>query len=383
MFDKSKAKKIIISCSSSLSLIHFRGELIQELIKNHQVIVFTPQITEQKTRSQLFKMGVKVYEHELKGNSVSVLADLKYILKLIKVIKFEKPDIFFSYTFKPVIYGSIVASLCRVKGITAMLSGLGYTFMDDDSRNTLVKKITRNLLKFSLKFNKKINIIFQNSDDCEKLINDGIIDQNNQTYIVNGSGVDLSHYEFSKPVQNSISFLMIARLINAKGIEDYYKAAQIIRSKYPEVRFKLVGPYRSDSIDSIDENLYSKIKSGETIDYYGNTLDVRPFIRESSVVVLPSFYGEGVPRCILEAMAMGRAIITTNSSGCKPTVNTSPNMSNGFLIPMRDVSALVSKMEYYINHPNDIIEYGMNGRKLAEEKFDVHKVNKQMLEILS
>jgi glycosyltransferase involved in cell wall biosynthesis len=199
--------------------------------------------------------------------------------------------------------------------------------------------------------------------------------------VVNGSGVDLSSYEYSQPNVQHINFLMISRLINAKGINEYYEAAKIIKGKFPEVDFKLIGAY-DDNIDAISDDLYAKIRSDGTIQYLGLLEDVRPYIRESSVVVLPSYYGEGVPRCLLEGMAMGRALITCNSVGCRETINPLLRKANGFLVPVKDAPQLASKMEYYIRHTDDVTRFGNNGRKYAIEKFDVNKVNEMMIRVL-
>jgi glycosyltransferase involved in cell wall biosynthesis len=378
---ENKQKKILIACDSPRSLLDFRGRLIEDLIKEHEVSIFTPQIDQQEIRNRLQKMNVKVYESKLNTSNVSILADLKYILQLHSLIKSSKPDIFFPYAFKPVIYGSLVANFRKVKCITPMLTGLGYNYLDITTKKTLVQKITRFLLKLSLKANDRMRIIFQNNDDYNTLLKAKTITRKNKAYVVNGSGVDLNHYDYSKPDINKISFLMIARLINAKGINEFYEAAKIIKTKYPCVTFNLIGPY-DDNIDAIDIDLYKKIKTDGIINYIGLVTDVRPFINNSSVIVLPSYYGEGVPRCILEGMAMGRAIITSNSVGCKETINPDIKKTNGFLVPVRNVRELTSKMEYYILHPNDIINFGINSRNYVEEKFDVNKVNQQMLKIL-
>ncbi|TKC03691.1 glycosyltransferase family 4 protein [Pedobacter frigoris] len=374
-------KKILISCDSSRSLLDFRGKLIEELIRNHDVSIYTPKIDQSRIRHKLDEMGVTVYENELKPSNVSILSDLKYISNLRSLLSKIQPDIFFPYTFKPVIYGVIVAKFCGIKCITPMLTGLGYNFLDLDKKRTLIQKITRILLKFSLKASNNLRVIFQNKDDYHTLVSAKILTAKNRAYVVNGSGVDLSHYDYSKPDLKVISFLMIARLINAKGIKEYYESAKILKQKFPEVRFRLIGPY-DDNIDAINNELYSKIKSDGTIEYLGLVQDVRPYITDSSIVVLPSYYGEGVPRCILEGMAMGRAVITSNSVGCKETVNPSIKAINGFLVSIKNVNELTAKMEYYVRHVDDIIRFGVNGRKYAEEKFDVNKVNKQMVQIL-
>ncbi|WP_448634530.1 glycosyltransferase [Pedobacter panaciterrae] len=174
---------------------------------------------------------------------------------------------------------------------------------------------------------------------------------------------------------------MISRLINAKGIKEYYYAAKQIKEKFPDVVFKLIGPY-DDNIDAISADLFSRIKTDGTIQYFGLVDDVRPYINKSSVIVLPSYYGEGVPRCLLEGMAMGRAVITCNSVGCRETINPLLRKANGFLVPIKDIQQLASKMEYYIRHTDDVARFGLNGRKYASEKFDVNKVNQTMVNIL-
>lgn len=374
-------KIILISCDSPRSLLDFRGKLIEALIVKHEVIIFTPKIEHEGIKDKLDEMGVRVYENELNPSNVSVVSDIKYLFELRKLIKATKPDVFFPYTFKPVIYGSFVARFCRVNHITPMLTGLGYNFLNVGSRKTLVQKITRILLKLSLKASKRLQIIFQNKDDYNTLIRANIITDKNIAHVVNGSGVDLSHYEYSPPDLDNISFLMISRLINAKGIKEYYYAAKQIKQKFPEVVFKLIGPYE-DNIDAISSDLYSKIKTDGTIQYFGLVDDVRPYINQSSVIVLPSYYGEGVPRCLLEGMAMGRAVITCNSVGCRETINPLLRKANGFLVPIKDIKQLAAKMEYYIRHTDDIARFGLNGRKYASEKFDVNKVNQTMVNIL-
>jgi len=374
-------EKVLIACDSSHTLLGFRGKLIEELVKCNQVHVFTPKILQKSVADTLKKLNVVVHENDLKGSNVSVLSDLKYIASLYKLIKTVKPDIFFLYTFKPIIYGTLISKLCRVKRITPMLTGLGYNFTDSQTKKNLVSKITKMLLKFSLAANKRVDIIFQNPDDCKKLLVEKIINLKHKVHVVNGSGVDLTDYVYSEPETAHISFLMISRLINAKGIKEFYEAAKLVKQNFPDAKFKLIGSY-DDNIDAIGEELYQKIKLGDIIEYMGEVNDVKTYIKESSVVVLPSYYGEGVPRCLLEGMAMGRPIITCNSTGCRETVTDLPGEKNGFLIPVKDISALANSMKYYLSNTMDIILNGRNGRVLAQQKFDVNLVNAQMLKIM-
>lgn len=379
---KPVSKKLLISCDSPRSLLDFRGRLIEELLADYEVHIYTPQVSQTAIRQRLLALGVCIHENGLNPGNVSIWSDLKYILQLRNLLRQLKPDVFFPYTFKPVIYGVLVSRFCPVKRITPMLTGLGNNFIDHHGSRSLVQQITRFLLKLSLKPDERLNIIFQNNDDYQTLLKANILKSNVNTAVVNGSGVDLAHYKYNPPDTRQICFLMVARLINAKGIREYTEAARLIRMKYPQVRFQLAGAY-DDNIDAIGADLYEEIRSGQVLEYLGLVDDIRPYISGAAVVVLPSYYGEGVPRCLLEAMAMGRAIITSNSVGCKETVSKVPGRKNGFLVPIKDIPALSAKMEHFIQHPKDILNFGLNGRNYAAQKFDVNKVNQQMLKVLS
>jgi len=372
-------KKILIVAHSSGSLITYRGALIRALTLKNEVYVFTPKILNDETRFQLTGWGVIVYETSLNGGTISLFSDIRYIIDLYKIIRKISPDIVFPYAFKPVIYGGAVAAYCKIPTIAPMLTGLGNTFVESNSKK-VVKKITRNLLRLTLNSKEGIKVILHNSNDRETLMNHHIIGRRCTTFVVNGSGVDLQYFRYSPPDKTKISFLMIARLINAKGIREYYEAAVIIRKQYPQARFRLVGGYDAN-VDCIDKKLFQAISSGDVVEYVGEVSDVRPMISDCSVVVLPS-YREGLPKSVLEGMAMGRAIITTEAFGCRETVIQSENHQNGFLVPVRNVPMLVSKMEYFLKHEDEVVRFGLNGRKYAEERFDVHLINRQMLQIL-
>lgn len=374
-----RKQTILIACDSSKSLIDFRGKLIEEMVRQHVVHVFTPRISHRYISEKLASLHVIVHENGLKGSNVTVFSDIRYIVALYGLMRKVRPDIFFPYTFKPVIYGTLLAKLCGIKKITPMLTGLGYTFSERPGRD-FTGAVTRRLLRISLKKNNGLRVILQNRDDYLTLRKHDIITRGQKVYIVNGSGVDPDYYTYSPPDVKHISFIMIARLINAKGINEYYEAARNILLKYPHTEFKLIGAY-DDNIDAISLELFKKITSGDIIHYFGEVTDVRPYIRESAVVVLPSYYGEGVPRSLLESMAMGRAIITSDSVGCRETVENI-HATNGFLVPVKNVAELTSKMEFYLKHPASVIAYGLNGLALAHRKFNVHYINEQMLKIM-
>lgn len=372
------AQKVLIACDSSKSLMDFRGKLVEAMARQHKVHVYTPRVLDPQFLEKLKLMQVEIHENELDGGTVSVFSDLRYIMQLYRLMRKIKPDVFFPYTFKPVIYGTLLAKICRIKSIIPMLTGLGYNFTST-SQKKLVSNITRSLLRFSLKQSNRLKIIFHNKDDYQTLLQQGILTTKHHAFIVNGSGVDLDHYTYAEPDTQNISFLMIARLINAKGIREYYEAAKSVRSRFPGIKFKLIGAY-GNNVDTISDELYAAISSGDTIDYLGEVDDVRPYIQDASVVVLPS-YREGMPRSLLEGMAMGRAIITTDAIGCRETVDT-VSAVNGFMVPVKNVPELISSMEFYLHNRQAIRTYGISGLAFARQKFDVHMINAEMLNIM-
>ena len=372
-------KKIVISCSNSGSLINFRGQLIKTLLERNKVYVITPRISDPQIKEALLELGVSVYEINLKRNSISIFYDFLYLLDLYRIIKRLEPDVFFAYTFKPVVYGAFVTSFFRIENVIGMLTGLGYSF--SESANGVLSFITRQVLGLSFRFNRKMKIILQNADDLRELVGRDIIGKHNYAFVVDGSGVDLAHYNYSLPDVTNINFIMVSRLLNSKGVKEYFQAASILKHKYPEVTFTLAGGYEKGGIDSIEEDLFNEIKTGNVVQYLGWVNDIRYYLQKSTTVVLPSFYREGVPRSLLEALAMGRPIITTDTIGCKETICTTPGYENGFCIPIRSTESLFERMEHLIKHPDEIVFLGKNGRLLAERRFDVHKVNKRMIEI--
>ena len=284
-----------------------------------------------------------------------------------------KPDYILSYTIKPVIYGTLAAKIVGIKHRFALITGLGSVFNEGKSkRSKSLLFIVKHMYKVSLLGAEKV--FFQNPDDME-LFRKYKIASALQSCVVNGSGVDLDYYKFSNP-PGKISFLLLARLLNSKGVRIYFEAAQIVKSLYPNIEFSLAGHIDDLNNDSISRGELDSWIERKVINYYGQMSDVRTAIANCSIYVLPSFYREGVPRSILEAMSMGRAIITTNTPGCKETVIDG---ENGYLIDPKSVSKLVDAIMKFVNQPETVRKMGVKSREMAEEKYDVYKVNDFML----
>lgn len=364
-------KKIIFIASLAESLINFRLHLIKEFLsRNYSVVTIAPH--DEKVERALSALGVKFISLPLERNGNNPLRDLVILKQLFVILRREKPDIVFTYTIKPVIYGTLAARLARVPDIYAMLTGTGYVFSNNNLKSRIIGFIARSLFRFSLRFNKKL--FFQNKDNAASFMDHKLIRRHHPIAVINGSGVDISQFVYTPPPRQ-ISFLMIARLLIDKGVREYVQAARIIKSHYPDAIFNLVGWIDTNPNSITGKELTQWIESG-VIHYLGKLSDVKSAITNTAVYVLPS-YGEGTPRTVLEAMAIGRPIITTDVPGCRETVVEG---ENGFLITVRQIEPLWKAMEYFIKHPEAVEAMGKKSRHMAIEKYDVNKVNRHMLE---
>lgn len=369
--------KFLVIAGYADSLVGFRKPLITALLdKGLEVHVTAPGLLSNKDIVlELTALGIIVHDISMQRTGTNPIADSKALFSLYRLIKNIKPDYVMGYTVKPVIYGTLAAWLARVPHRFALITGLGSAFMDEEGGKYSRTRIAiQNLYKIALKHCEVI--FFQNPDDELLFSQLKIISINANTCIVNGSGVDITEFN-SAAVNNHKAprFLLVARLLVGKGIREYAYAAQQVKLLYPEVQFDLVG-WIDVSPNSITQSELEEWIADGTINFLGRLSDVRPAIQESSVFVLPSYYREGTPRTILEAMAMGRAVITTDAPGCRETV---VDGENGFLIPIKDTNALAQAMLRFVEQPELIARMGKRSRMVAEEKYDVHKVNTHMI----
>lgn len=370
--------KFLIIAGLAGSLTGFRKPLIQALLdKGLTVHTAAPDLTSDSSFAiELNAMGVITHNIPMARTGMNPNADIKTLISLWLLMRKIKPTHVLGYTIKPVIYGSVAGWLARVPNRFALITGLGYAFQGDegDTKRSRVKTIAQGLYRVALKRCNKV--FFQNPDDEALFKELKILSFGSQTAVVNGSGVSLSEYPITPIVECRYPrFLFIGRLLGDKGVREYAAAAAIVKRKYPEVEFDLVG--RIDiNPDAINKQELDEWISDARLNYFGQLKDVKPRIAACSVYVLPS-YREGTPRTVLEAMSMGRAVITTDAPGCREAV---VDGDNGFLVPVKDADVLAQAMLRFIEQPDLIIQMGKRSRIIAEEKYDVHKVNAQMLE---
>lgn len=369
-------RKFLLIAGFAESLIAFRKPLIVALLnKGLEVHVAAPELSANpKIISELTELGVVAHDIPLQRAGMNPLADLRALLALWQLMRQVKPRYVLGYTIKPVIYGTLAAWLARVPQRFALITGLGFAFIgEEDNQRSRVRAVVQGLYRAALRHCH--TVFFQNPDDEALFLQLKIVSTNANTFVVNGSGVDVSEFEVAPFVeQPALRFLLIGRLLGDKGVREYVQAAEQIKQRYPATQFDLVGWIDANPNTITQVELDQWIAAG-TVNFLGRLNDVRSAIKDCSVYVLPS-YREGTPRTVLEAMAMGRAVITTDAPGCRETV---VDGDNGFLITVKDADALAQAMLRFIEQPELIAQMGKRSRFIAEDKYDVHKVNAQML----
>lgn len=360
--------KFILVSPKNRTAYNFRGDLIKLIIsKDYEVIVTGPN---RDNVEKIEALGARFVEIPMDKNGVDPVKDIRYEKALYKLFCEEKPDAVLGYTSKPVIYGSIAAKRAGVKKITAMITGLGYAFTSQTKKAKIIRMIMSVLYKRAM--SSTDTVIFQNPDDMEQFTSLGLV-KKEKCKLVAGSGVNTERFHLL-PYPEKTTFFMLSRIMNSKGIREYLEAAKIVKEKYPDTHFMLLGACEGIQ-DSIGPEELKKYTDSGIIEHFGETENVPPYYGKCSVYVLPS-YREGTPRTILEAMATARPIITTDAPGCRETVKDG---ENGFLVPVKDAKALSDKMLWFVEHPEKIEEMGKKSLEYCLEKFEVGKVNSDMI----
>lgn len=341
------------------SLVNFRGQLLLALSKRCSSVFALASGANEKESKAINNLSVKYSDYIVSRNGLNPATDIVTLIVLSLFFKKNKPDLVLAYTIKPIIWGGLAARFTNVKSFYAMVTGLGYAFQKGGVAKNLLNVLVKFLYRSALKKSK--GVIFQNRDNMQVFIDEGIVPKE-KCFLVNGSGVDLSHYSLS-PLPSTPHFLLIARLLGDKGIREYVQAAQLVKQKYPEAVFELVGP-EDPSPDGIKlDEVYQWTESG-VIKYSGATTDVRPFIENCAIYVLPSYH-EGMPRTVLEAMAMGRPILTTDVPGCRETVIDG---ENGWLVEKANAEQLAEKMIWFIENQDKWQAMGKSSHDMAKAK---------------
>lgn len=361
------------------SLINFRAPLLRGLVDaGCEVHAAAAAIENDPAIADgLCHMGVTAHSVPIARAGLNPFADLKALIALVRLMRRIRPTVVLGYTIKPVVWGTLAAWITGVPHRYAMITGLGYAFTGEATRKRgLIQHVARALYRTAL--SRVHGAFFQNPDDLALFRQLGLISADMPVTIVNGSGVDLAHYSAQPMPDGPLRFLMIARLLGDKGVREYAAAAAMVRRQHADATFHLVGGLdpNPDAVDPAE--IESWTEKGDIV-WHGAQADVRPFLSDAHVFVLPS-YREGTPRTVLEAMATGRPIITTDAPGCRETVTDG---NNGFLVPPRDKEALAQAMLRFLAEPRLIVDMAARSQQIVREKYAAEKVTAGMLNAMA
>lgn len=362
---------ILVVDAYGRAFLNFRRHFIEALVgAGNEVIAAAPDF-DADLRAAVVQLGATPLDIDLERTGMNPVRDLRSVIGMTRLMRKAGPDVLVSFTPKGVIYATLAGVLAGIPRRCAMITGLGYGFVGTTWRSRLVAAVQRVLYRLVLPGCDVV--LFQNLDDLALFRDSGLVG-NARTGIVNGSGVDLARFEVV-PLPAVPTFLMVGRLLVGKGVKEYLLAAGMVRRRFPDARLMLVGWLDEGNRDSIGRVELDRLLAAGHVEYLGQLQDVRPAIGRSSVFVLPS-HREGTPRSVLEAMSMGRAIVTTDAPGCRETVEPG---RNGFLVPVGEPERLADAMMRYLEDPALSARHGQEGRAIAERRYDVHKVAGSML----
>jgi len=363
-------KKIILVGNTSWSMVKFRLGLIKELInKKYEVTIVSPL---DKHVVELKALGCKYKSIYIDNKGSNPLYDIKLVMNLKKIYKEVNPDLIIHYTIKPNIYGTIASKILGIKSI-AIVTGLGYTFIND----TMVSKIAKLLYRFSFKFSKKV--FFINYDDKNEFIKNKLV-KKDKVMSIPGEGINTDFFKEDILVKENIDkmkFLLIARMLWDKGVGEYVEAANILKIKYPNVEFGLLGYLDVDNPKAITKHQMSSWVKNGNVKFYGSTDNVKSFISQSDCIVLPS-YREGISMTLMESASMSKPLIASNVPGCKDLIDDG---INGYLCNPKDSKDLSKKIKKILSlSDNDRKKMGEAGRKKMINEFDESIVINKYLE---
>ena len=352
--------KCLLLVTKSETVRTFRQCLIRHLLEKGNAV--TVVAYDEEYRQETEAMGAKFYCVPQENRWLSPLAILRYACQVYGIVKKEKPDLVMTFQLKPNTFGVLAAAAAGVKQICATVEGVGDVFLYETPNWKLIRWVTCKLYRSAFRYTRRV--FFLNHDDMDTFAGRKLV-QAEKCRVIPGVGVDLAHFA-CQPPHSAGSFLMIARMLKTKGVEEYCKCARLVRQKYPNAVFRYLGPEGTVTLADIQSYL-----DDGSIQYLGTTQDVRPYLADCTALVLPS-YREGMPMVVMEAAATGRCVITTDTAGCKDSVV--PN-ETGFLVPVGDYRAMAEKCIYLLENPQVAASMGAAARNFAQSHFDEKRIN--------
>ena len=320
--------------------------------------------------------GLIVHPLHLHRSHSRVGVVLSEFAEILSVIRTVSPDIVHLITIKPLLLGGIAARLTGVPAVVSAVSGLGFIFVNNGMVALLRRKVISVLYRLALGYSNQ-KVIFQNVDDCAQLSRLAQLSAD-KSILIHGSGVDLSLYS-RKPLPDGVPIVLLAaRLLADKGVREFVCAAELVNSSTPRARFVLVGEVDPSNPTSIPHQEINQWEQSGIVEFWGYRDDMEQVLSSATIVVLPSYYGEGLPKVLVEAEACGRAVVTTDHPGCRDAIEEG---KTGLLVPVRDAEAVANAVSALLDDLARCDEMGKAGRRRAEEFFDVRQVVAEHMQV--
>ncbi len=359
--------RVIVVGAAPDSLVRFRGSLLQSLARNGHTVTAMASTASMEQVRQIESLGVRFLSYPVERTGRNPLRDILTLVILGRAFRAIQPDVVLAYTAKAVIWSAIALRVEPQVSFIALITGLGYVFSERRGARWPLRLVVAALYRIAL--GRASAVIFQNEENLREFVRRKIV-TSSQVHTVASSGIDLREFAFEALPLGPPVFLLLARLLYAKGLVEYASAARQVKRKYPDAVFRLYGG-EDTSPDRVPMSVVRAWHDEGIIEYGGVLTDVRGAIRACHVYVLPSYH-EGLPRSVIEAMAIGRPILTTDVPGCRETVVEG---ANGFRVPSGDAERLAEKMVWFIENPDRLPQLGRASREMCEDRFDVEKVN--------
>lgn len=320
--------------------------------------------------------GIHHHPLRLSRSGINPVREARAFLDITRLMRRLRPDLVHLVTLKPVLYGGIAARIVGVPAVVAAISGLGHVFAASDLRTRIIRSLVTVAYGVALR-RKNVKVIFQNPSDRDLLARTGAVTQD-QIVMVRGSGVDLREYRPVREPDGVPVVTFAARLLKQKGAYEFVAAAERLRASGVEARFLLVGHPDPDNVASVTESQVATWRAEGLVEVLGYRRDIAGIFAASNLVVLPSYYGEGLPKVLIEAAACGRAVVTTDMPGCRDAVEPG---ETGVLVPPRDSPALARAIGELLADPESRQRMGASGRTLAEREYAIERIVAQHLDV--
>lgn len=359
-------KKLILVINEDRFFLSHRTPVALKAAANGWVVTLVVKDTGRI--KEIEAMGFKTLDLPVNPTGMNPVEEFKTLLFLYKLYKKNPDAIIHHVGLKNMLWGGIASRLTKTKGVVYAVSGLGTLFGENTSK--MLSKVLLRILRFGLS-KKNVAVIFQNHDDERQFIESGTV-RKETIYFIKGSGVDLNKLAYSEPSDhNRLSIIFTGRMLAEKGVMDLVQAAELLRSEYEDkIEFLLCGGLSSNP-SAISESYMQSIADGRYIKWLGHRTDIGELLQKSDIMCFPSYYREGVPKSLLEASAIGRPIVTTDSIGCRDTVEEGVN---GFIVPKHNPEAIAEALKKLIEDKDLRLSMGRESRRIAERDYDVERV---------